>query len=149
MDLRLRSNEASRALPRKPAGRRVFCRLPTLARSLQPVLRMFHGQSGTDPPWHMPKSLSAGPHAIFRQALLWLDRNLKLADEVSIRIVKSAPIDQPRRRRRFQRPKALRILQFEKGLVMKLARKFGWKILKPKTRGKKERSIQPNQPASI
>ena len=49
MGLRLRSNEASRTFPRKPAGRRLFCRLPALAQSLQPAAGMLHGQSGTDP----------------------------------------------------------------------------------------------------
>src|SRR5687767_15899767 len=37
VDLRLRSNEASRPFPRKPSGRRVFRPRPALARTLQPA----------------------------------------------------------------------------------------------------------------
>ena len=37
MDLRLRSNEASRPFPRKPFGRRAFALWPALAQSLQPA----------------------------------------------------------------------------------------------------------------
>ena len=37
MDLRLRNNEARQPFPRKPAGRRVFCLRPALARPSQPA----------------------------------------------------------------------------------------------------------------
>ena len=40
MDLRLRSNEASRPVARKPSGRRVFCLWASLAQSLQPAAGM-------------------------------------------------------------------------------------------------------------
>ena len=40
MDLRLRSNEASRPVARKPSGRRVFCLWASLAQSLQPTAGM-------------------------------------------------------------------------------------------------------------
>src|SRR5687767_16032225 len=51
VDLRLRSNEASRPFPRKPSGRRVFWPRPALARTLQPAAgmrgprRLGHGQN--------------------------------------------------------------------------------------------------------
>ena len=51
MDLRLRSNEASRPVARKPSGRRVFCLWASLARPLQPAagmlgpLRLAHSQN--------------------------------------------------------------------------------------------------------
>src|SRR5215218_9302943 len=40
VDLRLRSNEASRPVARKPSGRQVFCLWPALAQSLQPAAGM-------------------------------------------------------------------------------------------------------------
>src|SRR5215204_5507093 len=40
MDLRLRSNEASRPVARKPSGRRLFCLWASLAQSLQPAAGM-------------------------------------------------------------------------------------------------------------
>ena len=72
------------------------------------------------------------PRSGFDESLRWVERNLKLGDEVCIRIVKSARVDGPHRRKRFQRPKAVAMLKMEKDLVMKLAKKFGWKIQKPK-----------------
>ena len=43
MDLRLRRNEASRPVARKPSGRQVFCLWASLARPLQPAAGMMRG----------------------------------------------------------------------------------------------------------
>lgn len=55
----------------------------------------------------------------------WLDRKLKLGDEVTIRVVKDGRIDRPRRRERRDRSKELRS---QKRYVREMAKKFGWKI---------------------
>ncbi len=57
--------------------------------------------------------------------LRWLDRKLKVGDEVRIRIVENAPIDQPRGREKRNPSKELRA---QKRYVREMASKFGWKI---------------------
>lgn len=55
----------------------------------------------------------------------WLDRKLKVGDEVSIRIVEDAPIDRPRSREQRDRAKELRS---QKRYVREMAKRLGWKI---------------------
>jgi len=55
----------------------------------------------------------------------WLDRKLKVGDEVSIRVVKDALIDQPSSRQQRDQSKELRS---QKRYVRDMAKKFGWKI---------------------
>ncbi len=56
----------------------------------------------------------------------WLDRNLKVGDEVCIRVIEDAPIDRPRSRERLDLSKDLRA---QKRYVKQMAKKFGWKIV--------------------
>ena len=56
----------------------------------------------------------------------WLDRKLKVGDEVSIRVIEDAPIDRPRSRERSDHSKDLRA---QKSYVKEMAKKFGWKIV--------------------
>ena len=55
----------------------------------------------------------------------WLDRDLKVGDEVSIRVAEDGRVDRPRSRERRDRAKELRS---QKRYVRAMARKFGWKI---------------------
>ena len=55
----------------------------------------------------------------------WLDRKLKVGDEVRIRIVEDGAIDRPRSRERLDRSKELRT---QKRYLRQLAKRFGWKI---------------------
>lgn len=55
----------------------------------------------------------------------WLDCNLKVGDDVSIRVVEKAPVDGPNSRERRDRSKELRA---QKRYVKDMARKLGWKI---------------------
>jgi DNA-directed RNA polymerase subunit E'/Rpb7 len=55
----------------------------------------------------------------------WVDRKLKVGDEVRIRIVKEAPVDHPRSRRRPDRAADLRA---QKRYVREMSRRFGWTI---------------------
>jgi hypothetical protein len=55
----------------------------------------------------------------------WLDRKLKVGDEVSIRVVESAPIDPPSSRERRNHSNELRS---QKRYVKEMAKKFGWKL---------------------
>jgi hypothetical protein len=57
--------------------------------------------------------------------LEWLNRELKIGDEVRVRVVQDAAIDQPRSRKRIDRAKDLRA---QKRYVKEMAKKFGWKI---------------------
>lgn len=65
MDLRLRSNEASGPVARKPSGRRVFCPWAALARSLQPAA----GMRGPRRLAHSQNPSPQRPSEFFRQAL--------------------------------------------------------------------------------
>ena len=55
----------------------------------------------------------------------WIQRRLKVGDEVCIRIVQTARIDRPRSRQRRDRRKEL---QSQKRYVKEMAKRFGWKI---------------------
>ena len=55
----------------------------------------------------------------------WLDRKLDVGDEVRIRIVEDAAVDQPRSRERLDRAEQLRS---QKRYVREMAKKFGWKV---------------------
>ena len=55
----------------------------------------------------------------------WLDRELKVGDEVSIRIAEDAPIDEPHSRERNDPAKELNA---QKRYVREMAEKLGWKI---------------------
>jgi hypothetical protein len=55
----------------------------------------------------------------------WLDRDLKIGDEVRITIAENAKIDRPRSRERRDRAKELRS---QKRYVREMAKRFGWKI---------------------
>jgi hypothetical protein len=58
----------------------------------------------------------------------WLDRKLRVGDEVCIRIAEDGRVDRPRGRNRRDRAKELRS---QKRYVREMARKFGWKIQTP------------------
>jgi len=55
----------------------------------------------------------------------WLDRSLKVGDEVRITIAEDAAVDRPRSRERRDRTKELRS---QKRYVREMAKRFGWKI---------------------
>lgn len=55
----------------------------------------------------------------------WLDRKLKVGDEIQIAIVENAAIDRPRSRQRRDRRTELRA---KKRYVKEMAKGFGWKI---------------------
>ena len=55
----------------------------------------------------------------------WLDRDLKVGDEVSIRVAEDGRVDRPRSRERRDRARELRS---QKRYVRAMAKKFGWKI---------------------
>jgi hypothetical protein len=58
----------------------------------------------------------------------WLDRDLKVGDEVRIRVADDTKVDRPRRRERRDHSKELRS---QKRYVRQMAKKFGWKIKTP------------------
>jgi hypothetical protein len=55
----------------------------------------------------------------------WLDRMLRVGDEISIRVAEDGHVDRPRTRERRDPARELRA---QKRYVRKMARKFGWKI---------------------
>ena len=55
----------------------------------------------------------------------WLDRKLKIGDEIRIVIVQDASVDRPRSRERRDRSAELRS---QKRYVREMAKRFGWKI---------------------
>ena len=55
----------------------------------------------------------------------WVDRKLKVGDEIRIVIVEEAAVDRPRTRKRRNRSKELRS---EKQYIREMAKRFGWKI---------------------
>ena|SRR5437867_12094491 len=55
----------------------------------------------------------------------WLDRGLKIGDEVRIAIVEDAKIDRPHSRQQRDPAKELRL---QKRYVRQMAKQFGWKI---------------------
>ena len=55
----------------------------------------------------------------------WLNRNLKIGDEVRITIAEAAQVERPRSRERRDRAKELRS---QKRYVREMAKRFGWKI---------------------
>jgi hypothetical protein len=60
-----------------------------------------------------------------QETVRWLDRNLKVGDEVRIIIGEDSKVDRPRSRERRDRVKDLRS---QKQYVRAMAKKFGWKI---------------------
>jgi hypothetical protein len=55
----------------------------------------------------------------------WVDRKLKIGDEIRIVIATHAPVDRPRTRKRSNPAEDLRQ---QKRYVRQMARKFGWRI---------------------
>lgn len=60
-----------------------------------------------------------------QETVRWLDRNLKVGDEVRIIIGVDSKVDRPRSRERRDRAKEL---LSQKRYVRAMAKKFGWKI---------------------
>jgi hypothetical protein len=60
--------------------------------------------------------------------VVWLDRDLKIGDEVCIRVMANAVVDRPRSRERRDPAKELRA---KRKYVKDMAKEFGWKITKP------------------
>ncbi|MGC3957334.1 MAG: hypothetical protein QM813_05055 [Verrucomicrobiota bacterium] len=60
-----------------------------------------------------------------QETVRWLDRNLKVGDEVRIIVGQDSKVDHPRSRERLDRAKELRS---QKRYVREMAKKFGWKI---------------------
>ena len=54
----------------------------------------------------------------------WLDRDLKIGDEVRIIVAEDSKVDRPRSRERPDRSKELRS---QKRYVREMAKRFGWK----------------------
>jgi hypothetical protein len=55
----------------------------------------------------------------------WVDRKLKVGDEIRVVIVGEAPVDLPRTRKRRDRGEELRS---QKRYVREMAKRFGWRI---------------------
>src|SRR5262245_48853115 len=55
----------------------------------------------------------------------WVDRKLKVGDEVTIRVAQDGKVDQPCSRRTYEDSKELRL---QKRYVREMAKKFGWRI---------------------
>jgi len=60
-----------------------------------------------------------------REHVRWLERGLKVGDEVRICVAEDAKVDRPRSRKRHDPAKELRA---QKRYVREMAKKFGWKI---------------------
>jgi hypothetical protein len=60
--------------------------------------------------------------------LVWLQRAMRLGDEVTIRIIEVAAADTPKKRRR-DRATPAQILRRKKTFLRRLAKEFGWKIV--------------------
>ncbi|MGZ8920755.1 MAG: hypothetical protein ACXW3L_07215, partial [Limisphaerales bacterium] len=64
-----------------------------------------------------------------QEQMRWLDRDLKIGDEVRIIVAEDSKINPPRSRERRDRAKELRA---QKRYVKEMAKKFGWRIeMKP------------------
>jgi hypothetical protein len=59
--------------------------------------------------------------------LEWLQRDLQSGDEVTIRILETARVDKPRKRRRIRATTA-QIRQRKQAHLKRLAKELGWKI---------------------
>jgi hypothetical protein len=59
--------------------------------------------------------------------LQWLQRDLQRGDEVTIRIIEAAQVDNPKTRRR-RRATPAQITHRKQDLVRRLAKEVGWKI---------------------
>ena len=55
----------------------------------------------------------------------WVDRKLKIGDEIRVVIVEDAPVDRPRSRKRSDSAEDLRR---QKRYVREMAKRFGWRI---------------------
>ena len=60
-----------------------------------------------------------------QEHVCWLDRGLKIGDEVRITIAEDSKVDRPRSRERRDHAKELRS---QKRYVREIAKRFGWKI---------------------
>jgi len=57
----------------------------------------------------------------------WVQRDLRVGDEVTIRIIESATVDKPKKRRRLRATPA-QIRQHKQAHLKRLAKELGWKI---------------------
>src|SRR5689334_4337211 len=57
----------------------------------------------------------------------WLQRELRVGDELTVRIIETARVDKPKKRRRMRATPA-RIRRNKQALLKKLAKELGWKI---------------------
>jgi len=57
----------------------------------------------------------------------WLQRDLRVGDEVTVRIIETATVDKPRKRRRIRATPA-QIRQRKQAHLKRLAKELGWKI---------------------
>ena len=55
----------------------------------------------------------------------WLDRDLKIGDEVRVTVAENSKVDRPRNRERRDLVKELRA---QKRYVREMAKRFGWKV---------------------
>lgn len=60
------------------------------------------------------------------ESVSWVERKLKVGDEIRAVIAEGAPVDRPRTRKPRSNPKE--DLRQRKRYVKQMARKFGWKI---------------------
>lgn len=67
----------------------------------------------------------AGYRAASGEHLHWLDRRLKVGDDIRVVIAGDGSIDRPRSREQRDRAKELRA---QKQYVREMARQFGWKV---------------------
>jgi len=59
----------------------------------------------------------------------WLQRDLRLGDEVTVRIIETATVDKPKKRRRVLATPA-QIHRNKQAHLKRLAKELGWKIQK-------------------
>ena len=84
-----------------------------------------HTRSGKPNSVEEELRLEVGGNVPEDQILRWVDRKLKIGDELRVVIVKDAPVDKPRKR---QWPDPAQALRRQKRRIKAMAKKFGWKI---------------------
>ncbi len=60
-----------------------------------------------------------------REHVKWVDRKLRVGDQIRVKVVNKTSVDEPRKRYRRDPEKEL---EYQKQYLRRLAKQFGWKI---------------------